>query len=105
MLIELKGIFKAYKIHGRKVDVLSDFYFSADRGEMVAVTGESGSGKSTILNIIGGTLSADAGNILYDSERLNIKSKKDMDIYRKKHIGFIVQDFALIADDNNQAIT
>ena len=98
MLIELKGIIKAYKIHGRKVDVLSDFYFSADRGEMVAVTGESGSGKSTILNIIGGTLSADAGNILYDSERLNIKSKKDMDIYRKKHIGFIVQDFALIAD-------
>ena len=98
MLLELIDIHKSFKIHGRKTEILSGISFSAEKGEMIAIMGESGAGKSTLLNIAGGILRADSGKLKYDSDEINIASKKELDSYRREHIGFIVQDFALISD-------
>ena len=52
-LIELKDVYKIYPMGGEKVHALDGVSFSIDRGEFVAIVGQSGSGKSTAMNIIG----------------------------------------------------
>lgn len=98
MVLELKNISKTYKKHGRMIEVINDFCFEMDRGEMVALMGESGAGKSTLLNIVGGLTHADSGKMIFDGDEVALDSKKQLHLYRKKHVGFIVQDFALIKD-------
>ena len=52
-LIELKDVYKIYPMGGEKVHALDGVSFSINRGEFVAIVGQSGSGKSTAMNIIG----------------------------------------------------
>ncbi len=98
MVLELRNIRKTYKKHGRRIEVIKDFNLDLERGEMVALMGESGVGKSTVLNIIGGLVKADSGEMLFDGEKIDMTSKKALNLYRKEYVGFIVQDFALIKD-------
>lgn len=60
-MIEVKNINKSYK----KVQVLNDISFNVNSGEMIAVVGKNGSGKSTMLKILSGAISADSGAISY----------------------------------------
>ncbi len=98
MVLELRNIRKTYKKHRRRIEVIKDFNLEVRRGEMVALMGESGVGKSTILNIIGGLVKADSGEMLFDGEMIDMTSQKALNLYRREHVGFIVQDFALIKD-------
>ena len=98
MLLEVSELNKSFIKYRKSFKVLSDFSMKLDRGEMIAVMGESGAGKSTLLNIIGGIMRPDSGLILFDSREVNYMMKKEMNSFRKEHIGFIVQDFALIKD-------
>ncbi|MBO4496643.1 MAG: ABC transporter ATP-binding protein [Lachnospiraceae bacterium] len=98
MVLDLRNIKKSYKKHGRKIEVINGFDLTVRRGEMVALMGESGAGKSTILNIIGGLVKADSGEMFFEGEKIDMTSKKALNLYRKHHVGFIVQDFALIKD-------
>lgn len=98
MVLELNNISKTYKKHGRRIEAVHNFDLALKRGEMVAIMGESGAGKSTLLNIIGGLTKADSGKMLFEGEEVSLASQKELNQYRKKHVGFIVQDFALIKD-------
>jgi NitT/TauT family transport system ATP-binding protein len=73
-LIALEGVAKDFSVrHGRRVTThraIADASFSVGRGEFVAIVGRSGSGKSTILNLIAGLLAPDRGVVLYDATRL-----------------------------------
>ncbi len=65
-------------------------------GEFVAVIGKSGTGKSTLLNIISGIDDADSGEVWFNGENLTALKERDRTLFRRRHIGFIFQFFNLI---------
>jgi ABC-type lipoprotein export system ATPase subunit len=90
-MISLNGITKKYDNR----TVLCDLHLKIDEGESICITGESGVGKSTLLNIIG-MLDTD-----YDGEYLykeNVITQCDSDEFRNRHIGFIFQQFNLLSN-------
>ena len=64
--IELEGISKAFRVHGRPLPVLEDVSLRVDAGEFVSLIGPSGCGKSTLLNIIAGLEEPTDGSIHFD---------------------------------------
>ncbi len=94
-LLELKGISKSYGTK-RKVIALKKFDFSLEKGEMVAIMGKSGSGKSTVLNILSGIDSLEKGEYLFQGESMEKVRGDKMTVFRRDHIGFVLQHFALI---------
>ena len=107
-LIELKDISKNYKMDKVIVKAVDKASFSIKKGEFAAISGSSGSGKSTILNIIGlidlptsGSLLLN-GNDIYAQTKLSADTKlsavldKKLTVLRRKNLGFIFQTFNLI---------
>ncbi len=68
--------------------------FRIEDGEFVCFSGDSGKGKTTLLNIIGQIETASSGRILYDGKE--IKKNKDKLLFFRKKVGFVFQNFALI---------
>jgi len=94
-IIELKNIIKKY---GTK-KVLDNFSMEISKGEMIAITGPSGKGKTTILNIIGLLEKFDEGELIIDGEsNLKPNSMKATKILREK-ISYLFQNFALVDDE------
>lgn len=81
--------------------VLKGINLKFDRGEFVSILGESGGGKSTLLNIIGGLDHQYEGELIVDGESLKNASEKKFDAYRSQTIGFIFQSFNLISHFTN----
>lgn len=98
-IIELKNIHKSYFLsNGEEISVLKGVDATIRRGEFVAIMGESGGGKSTLLNIIGCLQPLTSGEYHLDNE--NISSAKDdytLAYIRNFKMGFIFQSFNLIA--------
>ena len=88
-VLEMKGITKRY---GENT-VLSNVSLKVRPGEIHALLGENGAGKSTLMNILGGVLPADQGEILLDGEVVTIKGTTDAE---KKGIGLVFQECNLI---------
>ncbi|MGM7700297.1 putative bacteriocin export ABC transporter [Pseudalkalibacillus sp. Hm43] len=94
-IIELKNINKAYE----KEEIFSDVNLSIKQGEMVAITGESGKGKTTLLNIMGLITKKDAGQLkLFGEDNPAIHSKSAMMLRRNK-IGYLFQNYGLVDDE------
>ena len=70
------------------------------QGEFVAIVGDSGCGKTTLLNIIAGLLHPTEGFICYDGNIITEKSQNGINEYRKNHVGIILQKFSLLNDRN-----
>jgi ABC-type nitrate/sulfonate/bicarbonate transport system ATPase subunit len=64
--VELKGVFKSFRVDGAVLEALHDVYLHAEEGEFVTLIGPSGCGKSTLFNVICGLLRADEGQVLLD---------------------------------------
>ncbi|MCO7127334.1 ATP-binding cassette domain-containing protein [Sporolactobacillus shoreicorticis] len=95
--IELKDIHKSYKLSGKqKFPVLHGIDLTLERGEFVSILGESGGGKSTLMNIIGGMDKDYSGDVLINGKALHAMREKELDDYRKTNVGFIFQSFNLI---------
>jgi putative ABC transport system ATP-binding protein len=96
LMIELKGINKTYRRGNEEFTALKDISFTLEKGDFCSVIGASGAGKSTLLNILGGLIHPDTGTITFNGK--NIYRLKDRDIaqYRKKHLGFMFQQFHLM---------
>lgn len=88
---------KLDKKYGEKI-LFSNFNMNIKKGEMVAITGDSGKGKTTLLNIISGLEKPDKGNI-FINEKLNPfnNKKESVQLYREE-ISFLFQNYALIND-------
>ena len=69
-MIELKDIHKSYNLDSNPLHVLKGINLSVEEGEMVAIMGASGSGKSTMLDILGMLDESDAGNYTLDNNRI-----------------------------------
>ncbi|MFV0424374.1 MAG: ATP-binding cassette domain-containing protein [Bacilli bacterium] len=94
--IEIKKLNKSYYIGSDEFKVLKDLNVSFNYGEFIAIYGESGSGKSTFMNVLGGLDTFDSGEILINNENISKFTSKSMDYYRNRKIGFIFQEFKLL---------
>ncbi len=95
-LIELSGVSKSYPGPPR-VDALIDVDLYADAGDSVAVIGPSGSGKSTLLHILGALDRPTAGSVRIAGRDISELSDKQLSGLRANLIGFVFQDFFLLA--------
>lgn len=95
-ILEAKGLVKYYGKGENLVKAVDHSSFSVEKGEFVAVVGTSGSGKTTILNLIGGLDYADEGDITIDGEDLSRMKPDELTIFRRRKIGFIFQNYNLV---------
>ena len=94
----LKHISKKYTFGEVQVDALKDINFSIEHGEFVIILGASGSGKSTILNLLGGMDTASGGDILVAGNLITKYNENDLSRYRRDEIGFVFQSYNLISN-------
>jgi len=96
-MIEIKSVSKTY---GEKDDifVLKDINLSLKKNSLTLIKGVSGSGKSTLLSIIAGFSRPSFGETVIFGERVSKLPENHLAHFRKKHIGFVFQSFALIED-------
>lgn len=96
-LITLKNISKTYGSKGT-ITALEKFNCTIRQGEFVAIMGKSGSGKSTVLNIISGIDAMQSGEYQFDGQDMSKIRGDQMTGFRRDNIGFVLQHFALIPD-------
>jgi lipoprotein-releasing system ATP-binding protein len=90
-VVRVEGLSKNFISGTETLHILRGIDFEADRGSSVAVTGQSGSGKSTFLNIIGGLDRSDEGHVYVSGKDISGLSESGLSSYRQKSIGFIFQ--------------
>ena len=95
--LELRGVSKTYGQEPNEVHALSDINLSVDAGSLVAVMGASGSGKSTLLTIAGSLEAPTMGDVLLDRAVLSKMSRDDQARMRRRSIGYVFQDYNLLA--------
>ncbi|KZU99107.1 ABC transporter ATP-binding protein/permease [Lactiplantibacillus plantarum] len=95
--LELHDIRKAYTLNHQENVILKGINLNFERGEFISILGESGGGKSTLMNIIGGLDHHYDGDVLLDGQSLRSMNVRQMDRYRRETIGFIFQNFNLVS--------
>lgn len=96
-LVELVDIRKRYGTGDAAFEALRGVSFSIDEGEFVAIMGASGSGKSTVMNIIGALDSPTAGAYLFSGMHVESLTRDQRALLRRKYLGFVFQGFNLLA--------
>lgn len=97
-LLKLENICKSFKTGDSTTVVHKDLSLSVEKGELVAIMGKSGCGKTTLLNILAGVDYPDSGKYLFEGKEVVIKNTNDGIKFRRNRIGMILQHFALIND-------
>lgn len=82
------------------IDAVKDCTFSIERGELAVILGQSGAGKTTVLNLLGGMDTPTSGIVQVDGENLNTFSRKQLIKYRRLNVGFVFQFYNLIGNLN-----
>jgi putative ABC transport system ATP-binding protein len=95
--LELRGVSKIYGEGPTEVRALLDVDLSVAAGELVAVMGPSGSGKSTLLTIAGSLEDPSAGEVVIGNSPLSAMSRNERARLRRRSIGYVFQDFNLLA--------
>ena len=97
-ILEVKGVKKAYttRFGNNKVEALKNVNFQVEKGEYVAIMGESGSGKTTVLNILAALDRPTGGSVFLDGRNLSDIRESDMAAFRRDELGFVFQDFNLL---------
>jgi len=94
------GIVKSYPVSGKPLVVLRDLDLQVETGQMVAIVGASGVGKSTLLHLLGGLDRADAGAIAIDGTQLSALSDAELVAFRNHRVGFVFQFHHLLPEFN-----
>ena len=96
--IEVSGLTKTYPVGGTELTVLRELDLSMEKGEMVAIVGASGVGKSTLLHILGGLDSLDSGTVHIAGTDLASLSDAELVAFRNRHVGFVFQFHHLLPE-------
>lgn len=96
-MLNLTGIHKTYMMAGKPLHVVRGIDLSINKGEFVLIMGKSGSGKSTLLNIIGCLDIPSSGSYCFAGQNVMTANDAQLALIRNRHIGFIFQNFNLIA--------
>ena len=95
-LYKLDNINLTYKINGNDIRVLKNINFEIKKNERVAIIGESGSGKTSLLMLMSGLEKPSTGSIIFQNIDFSKVSEEEKTVIRKKKIGLIFQQFYLI---------
>ncbi len=95
-IINLKSVTKTYGKGAAEIVALDNVNLTIRQGEMVAIVGSSGSGKSTMLNVLSGMDAATKGEIVVNSKHLNSLDGRQLAEFRNTTIGFVFQQFHLL---------
>ncbi len=95
-LVELRNLTKAYEEGDRRRTVLREADVTIERGELAVLVGRSGSGKSTVLNLMSGIDLPDSGEVVIDGVSLSTLPERERTLFRRDRIGFVFQFFNLI---------
>ena len=96
--LEARGIVKSYPVGGRPLTVLRDLDLQVEAGEMLAIVGASGVGKSTLLHVLGGLDRVDAGTIAIDGTELTSLPDDQVVAFRNRRVGFVFQFHHLLPE-------
>ena len=91
-----KDVKKNFKLGNEKVEILKGITLDIKEGEFVAIIGESGSGKSTFLNILGGLMPCECGEITINENRIDKLNENKLALFRRHNVGFIFQAYNLM---------
>lgn len=94
--VDVRGVYKKFHQGGDCIEALKDVSIQAGTGELIMIVGPSGCGKTTLLSVIAGTLFFDRGEIDLFGQPLHSLQQKEITNFRRKHIGFIFQQYHLI---------
>ena len=98
--LEARGIQKSYRVGGTTLTVLRDLDLAVDAGEMLAIVGASGVGKSTLLHVLGGLDRADTGTVVIGHAELTALPDAAVVAFRNRHVGFVFQFHHLLPEFN-----
>lgn len=97
MIAQMKNVSKILGSGKSSVKALNQVDFVLREGEFVAVVGPSGSGKTTFLNILGGLLTPDKGEVYIRHQNLYQLSSEERTIFRRRNVGFVFQQYNLVS--------
>ena len=95
-ILRVQNLVKTYGKGENKVKAVDDISFSVEKGELVAIVGASGSGKSTILHLLGGVDRPTSGKVYIDGKDIYSLSNDNLAIFRRRQVGIIYQFYNLI---------
>ena len=94
--IEFDHVVKEYPSGSSVIRALDEASFTADQGELSVILGQSGAGKTTALNILGGMDTATSGRVIVGDRDITGLRKRDLVTYRRNDIGFVFQFYNLV---------
>src|SRR5665213_3531470 len=98
LILSARGLKKTYVIGKRKLEVLRGVDMEIARGDFVVLRGASGTGKSTLLHLIGGLDTANAGEIIFHGQKLSGFSERQLTNFRNRSVGFVFQAYHLLPE-------
>ena len=96
-ILETKHLKKYYGQGDSLVKAVGDISISVEKGEFVAIVGTSGSGKTSLLNLLGGLDYADSGEVIIGGQSLLNMKDEERTVFRRRNIGFIFQNYNLVS--------
>jgi lipoprotein-releasing system ATP-binding protein len=96
--VTVSGLNKYYSVTGKRLHVLRDLDLSVEKGEMVAIMGASGVGKSTLLHVLGGLDAIDSGRVRVGEHEIATMDDGARVAFRNRHIGFVFQFHHLLPE-------
>ena len=96
-ILETKYLKKYYGEGDSLVKAVDDINISVEKGEFVAIVGTSGSGKTSLLNLLGGLDYADSGEVIIGGQSLLHMKDEERTVFRRRNIGFIFQNYNLVS--------
>lgn len=99
-VIQVKNLYKIFRVGNSKVRALNGVDLTIYRGEFCAIVGTSGSGKSTMLNMLAGLEKPTKGEVIIAGQHLENMSENQLVKFRREKVGFIFQSFNLLGTMN-----
>jgi len=96
--VSVTGLNKFYNVTGKRLHVLRDLDLTVEQGEMVAIMGASGVGKSTLLHVLGGLDVIDSGQVRVGDHEIATMNDEARVAFRNRHIGFVFQFHHLLPE-------
>jgi putative ABC transport system ATP-binding protein len=100
VVIEVKDLYKIFRVGSSKVHALDGVDFKVYEGEFCAIVGTSGSGKSTLLNMLAGLERPTKGEVIIDGQHIEKMKENKLVKFRRENVGFIFQSFNLLGTLN-----
>jgi len=98
VLLAARGLRKTYTMGKRTLEVLRGVDVEITRGDFVALRGASGTGKSTLLHLLGGLDTPNAGEIIFDGQNVSKFSDRELTHFRNRRVGFVFQAYHLLPE-------